>query len=187
MLRMTFFIEVDMFIETERLIIRDLKKSDAKAMYDYAKKSHIGPMAGWDPHTSLLETRKILLWMMKPKDVYAITLKPNDRLIGTIGLHERNHQHKNKKVLEMGYVLDDIYWGQGYMPEAVKAIISYGFQTLKLDGINVGHKPSNTQSEKVILKTGFKHTHYETRRSHMNQEYIVKMYHKRREDYEQNI
>ena len=176
-----------MYLETERLIIRDLKKTDAKAMYDYAKKPHIGPMAGWEPHTSLLQTRKILAWMMKPNDVYAITLKTNDQLIGTIGLHERDHTYEYQKVLEMGYVLDDNHWGKGYMPEAVKAIIDYAFEHMLLDGINVGHKTSNHQSEKVILKSGFKHTHFETRKTHTNQEYIVKMYHLERKDYEQNL
>lgn len=176
-----------MYIQTKRLIIRNLKKTDAKAMYAYAKKPHIGPMAGWDPHTSLLETKKILAWMIKPNDVYAITLKTSDDMIGTIGLHERDHRFKHKKVLEIGYVLNDLYWGKGYMPEAVEAIIQYGFDTLKLDGINVGHKPSNTQSERVIIKCGFKHTHFETREAYASQSYIVKMYHIGREDYEQNI
>lgn len=176
-----------MYLLTERLIIRALKKSDAYMMHQYAKKPHIGPMAGWDPHKSLFETKQILSWMMSTYDVFAITLKTSDDIIGTIGLHARDHHYGHLRVLEMGYVLDDTYWGLGLMPEAVHALIHYGFKELKLDVITCGHKVDNHQSERVILKTGFTHTHFETRHNDNNESYIVKMYHIERKQYEQNI
>jgi RimJ/RimL family protein N-acetyltransferase len=176
-----------MYLTTQRLIIRALKKTDAYMMHHYAKKPNIGPMAGWDPHRSLLETKQILAWMMKSNDVFAITLKTSDDIIGTIGFHERDHQYHHLRVLELGYVLDDEYWGLGLMPEAVLAMIDYGFKELKLDVITCGHKPNNLQSERVIIKTGFIHTHFETRHNDKHESYVVKMYHIERNQYEQNL
>ena len=47
-------------LETNRLILRDLKLSDLDHFYQYAKKENIGPMAGWHPHRSIEESEMIL-------------------------------------------------------------------------------------------------------------------------------
>jgi [ribosomal protein S5]-alanine N-acetyltransferase len=42
-------------LETKRLIIRPIAMTDMEAMFEYAKKPNIGPMAGWLPHQSIEE------------------------------------------------------------------------------------------------------------------------------------
>jgi ribosomal-protein-alanine N-acetyltransferase len=67
---------------------------------------------------------------------------------------------------EIGYVLSKDYWGQGLMPEAVKAVIDWLFEEEKLDFIMVGHFDWNNQSRRVIEKCGFQYVktvQYETR------------------------
>lgn len=58
---------------------------------------------------------------------------------------------------EIGYVLSKAYWGRGLMPEAVKAVIRYLFDTVQLDFILVGHFDWNRQSARVIEKCGFQY------------------------------
>lgn len=176
-----------MRIQTQRLIIRELKKTDAIAMYHYAKKPHIGPMAGWQPHTSLSETKQILSWIMQGNDVYAITLLHDDWMIGTVGLHNRKHTLPYEHVRELGYVLDDDYWGLGIMPEAAKAMIHYGFYEMGLDAIVVGHKRTNQQSRRVIEKLGFTFTHFETRTRDDGPDEMITMYQLERNTYEQKL
>ena len=45
---------------TERLIIRPLSVLDADDMFEYAKTQYVGPMAGWPPHFSIVETISII-------------------------------------------------------------------------------------------------------------------------------
>lgn len=149
--------------ETNRLIIRKLKKTDLKAMFHYAKNPNIGPRAGWAPHQNLEETALILDWMIKEDEVWAITLKPNDTLIGTVGLHARHAMHKMLHIRELGFVLDEAYWGKGIMVEASLALIDYGFHQMKLTKITCGHYQDNIQSKRVIEKLGFQFTHVEYR------------------------
>ena len=47
-------------LETERLILRRWKDSDAEDLYQYAKDPDVGPIAGWPPHQSIDESRYII-------------------------------------------------------------------------------------------------------------------------------
>ena len=187
-LGMAFFIikGVFMFLETKRLFIRDLTYQDLDALFDYAKRPMIGPMAGWQPHHDRSESKLVLEWMIKSKEVFAITPKETNQLIGTIGLHVRKKEHERFQIRELGYALSNDYWGVGIMPEAVKAIIKYGFETMDLKKIIVGHMVSNVQSKRVIEKCGFIHTHHEYR-DHLGEQKVIQMYAIERETYGKNI
>jgi len=170
-------------IKTKRLILRPLKLSDVESFYNYAKKPNIGPKAGWQPHTSIEESLKILQLMIKENEVWAITLKDCDQLIGTIGLHERNIHYALENKRELGYVLDDTYWNQGLMTEAAQGIIFYGFKTLKLDKIMCGHYIDNAQSKRVIEKLGFKYV-FEGEHTNASKEKVkIKMYEITKDNY----
>ncbi len=150
-------------LETKRLILRSLKLNDLDDFYSYAKKPHIGPQAGWQPHQSEMESLKILQMMMKDEEVWAIELKENQKMIGTIGLHVRNFDNAILNRKELGYVLNDTYWGFGYMTEAVLSVLDYAFKVMELDEVLCGHKILNEKSKNVILRTGFCFTHDEDR------------------------
>lgn len=83
------------------------------------------------------------------------------KAIGSLGIEEYNEKYYLELSAlsgrELGYVLSKEYWGQGIMPEAVKAVIKYLFKTVKLDFIIVGHFDRNRQSARVIEKCGFKY------------------------------
>jgi valyl-tRNA synthetase len=69
---------------TERLILRALKLSDLEAFNGYSKKPNIGPNAGWKPHQSLEESEAILKMMIREDEVWGITEKTSDVLIGSL-------------------------------------------------------------------------------------------------------
>lgn len=60
---------------------------------------------------------------------------------------------------EMGYWIGKPYWGQGLIPEAVKALLSRCFEDLTLDAVWCGHYEGNTRSKRVIEKCGFRFHH----------------------------
>lgn len=145
-------------IETKRLIIRLWKPSDLQDFYQYAKVPGVGEAAGWPHHTSIDESRQILNKFIEIDGNYAIELKTNHKVIGSIGLHIRDElldQYAHLKQREIGYVLSKDYWGQGLMSEAVKAMIIYAFETMHLDLLTVGHFTENDKSKRVIEKTHF--------------------------------
>ncbi len=156
-------IEIDLtntIIETNRLILRPWRESDLNDMYEYDSVEGVGEMAGWKHHESIEESKKIIDSFINKKNVFAIVLKANNKVIGSLGLHQSwandDPLYKDLKQIEIGYVLSKAYWGKGLTPEAVKAVIDYCFGTLELDALTVKHFQTNNQSRRVIEKCGFK-------------------------------
>ena len=147
-------------IETPRLILRPWQDSDLEDFYAYASEEGVGEMAGWAHHQSMEESRKILDLFMEGKHTFALELRENGHVIGSLGLEERDENLDLPKTLkgrEIGYVLRKEYWGRGLMPEAVQAVIDYSFRELKLDYLTCGHFLRNSQSARVIEKCGFRY------------------------------
>jgi len=146
-------------IITKRLIIRPWKVEDSSDLYEYAKSELVGPRAGWKPHKSEEESKEIINMFIKNNDSYAIVLKSENKVIGSIGLHNRKPDIdlQDLEQREIGYVLNPKYWGNGYMPEAVNAIIDYGFNKINLELIWCGHYDFNNNSKRVVEKCGFKY------------------------------
>ena len=140
-------------IETERLILRAWTPEDAPGMFEYAKSPLVGPAAGWEPHQSIEDTKQYLASAIKEDETWAVTLKPEGRVIGSAGLHLTHVD----TVRELGYVLHPDFWEKGIMTEAAKAVIDFGFSELQLDAIRVFHKVNNARSRRVVQKCGFRY------------------------------
>lgn len=145
-------------IETERLLLRKWKLSDYKDMFEYAKSDLVGPNAGWTPHKNIDESKDIIKSFIESNEVLAIELKSENKVIGGIGLHDRKPDNsiETLKQKEIGYVLNPEYWGNGYIPEAVKSLIKFGFSELDLEYIWCSHFEDNLRSKRVIEKCGFR-------------------------------
>ena len=149
-------------IHTERLILRPWRQEDLDDFFEYASVDGVGQMAGWKPHENKQESQEILDHFIERKRTFA--LEHEGKVIGSLGIEEYNEEKFPKlsdlKCREIGYVLSKAYWGQGLMAEAVKEVIRYLFEEVKLDVILCGHFLSNHQSARVQEKCGFRHYAY---------------------------
>ena len=142
-------------LETKRLILRQLSLTDIDDVFEYAKSNNVGPNAGWRPHISKSESEAFINYSMKKRDfgqpgIYAIILKENQKMVGTIEIHSYN-----KYKAEIGFVLNPDFWGQGIAVEAAKATIIYAFEVLKLKRLQYGYFLFNNRSKRVCEKLGF--------------------------------
>lgn len=146
-------------LETERFIIRPWQQSDLENFYEYASVDGVGEMAGWNHHRSIDESKEILEMFISDDKTFALELKSNNKVIGSVGI-----EYINPKVdpyddifgREIGYVLSKDYWGRGLMTEAVKKVIEFCFNNLDLDYLWISHWIKNDRSRRVIEKCGFK-------------------------------
>ena len=148
-------------IETERLILRPFKQSDLRDLNEYASVPGVGEMAGWGHHKTVEKTQEILDIFIKEDKTFAIVLKENNKVIGSLGVEKYGLEEKLTEFdgyygREIGYVLSKDYWGRGIMPEAVGAVIDYLFNDLFLDFLTCGYYDFNNQSKRVQEKCGFK-------------------------------
>ncbi len=174
-------------IETERLILRAFQVSDLNDLYEYSRVPGVGEMAGWSHHESMEESKTILKWFIEGKRTFALVLKDNGKVIGSLGIDPRDDdeglpQHLQGR--EIGYVLSKDYWGKGLMPEAVSAVIDYCFRILSYDYLFCGHFDHNDRSRRVVEKSGFsylKDTVSETARGVTEQGKLYVMYNPHKE------
>lgn len=82
---------------------------------------------------------------------WAITLRDTGVFIGTIGFHHFSTGHRAGVI----YALSPEYWGQGYISEALSAVMKFGFEELGINRIEAEVMPGNAASEKVLAKNGF--------------------------------
>jgi len=147
-------------IETERLILRRWKRRDLRDLFEYASVDGVGEMAGWPHHADIDITRHVLRSFRKERNVFAVYHKADNKVIGSLGLHRSwsndDDAYRHLRCKEIGYVLSRDYWGQGYMTEAVRAVINWCFVELKADALTCGHFTHNDRSRRVIEKCDFR-------------------------------
>ena len=158
-------------LETERLILRPWREDDAEALFKYAKDPDIGHAAGWMPHHDLEESKRVIREVLSQDGSLAVVIKgrvPEDEPVGSIALKTGRYSHLARNDLqgEIGFWIGKPFWGKGYIPEAAREIIRYGFVDKGLEAIWGGNFSDNLNSARAQSKAGltYHHTNYNTQR-----------------------
>ena len=118
-----------MILETERLVLRPWEITDAEYLFQYASHPDVGPIAGWSPHTSVENSRKIIQNVLSAPETYAVVLKELSHPVGSIGLMIGSASNIGIPDTEgeIGYWIGVPFWGQGLIPEASCKIMQHVF------------------------------------------------------------
>ncbi|MBQ9264788.1 MAG: GNAT family N-acetyltransferase [Clostridia bacterium] len=146
-------------LDTQRLTLRPLRMKDAPDLFAYASDPEVSRHVLWDTHRSLRDSRQFLRSAIRQyrkglPGSFAIVLKDSGRMIGTIGFMWVNVEYKSA---EVGYSLSRNYWNQGIMTEALRAVIAFGFDELRLNRIEAQHETSNPASGRVMAHAGLRY------------------------------
>ena len=145
-------------LKTDRLTLRPIRHSDARAMFEYAQDADVSRYVLWEPHHSIIDSHETISDIKRQyrhgyPTSFAIALSATDQLIGTIGYMWLNTSNCSA---EIGYSLSKKYWNQGYATEALKEVIRFSFDTLQLHRIEAQHDIRNPASGRVMEKAGMK-------------------------------
>lgn len=153
-----------MTFETERLLLRPWQESDAENLYKYAKDPRVGPIAGWPVHTSVEDSLRVIKEVLSADETYAVVLKSSGEAVGSIGLMfgEKSNIEIGENEAEIGYWIGVPYWGKGLIPEAMRELMKYAFNTLGADTLWCGYFDGNEKSKRAQEKCGFKYNHTNT-------------------------
>jgi ribosomal-protein-alanine N-acetyltransferase len=150
-------------IETERLILRKVTLDDANDLFAIRSDIRVVRYLGRDRNINIDETItniNLLEAMLNNEEGirWGITLKPSDKLIGSIGFWRLNKPHFRA---EIGYDLHPDFWNKGIMTEAIKLVSNFGFQKMNLHSIEANTDKDNIATQKVLVKNGFvKEAHF---------------------------
>jgi ribosomal-protein-alanine N-acetyltransferase len=143
--------------KTERLILRRLKKSDWQTVSYLRSDKKVNEFV---ERPSAESREKALEFIAKINDAFevrniyywAITIKNNDQMIGSICLWNFSN---DKKRAEVGYDLSPRFQKNGIMNESLENIIEFGFKTLNLEVIEAYTHKNNESSKRLLERNGF--------------------------------
>ena len=143
-------------LQIKRLILDQIKPSDITDIVAYAGNIKIVENTRSMPHPYREEDA--ISWInaanngFKTKDNYMFAIRFSDTLafIGGIGL---TIDRENNRA-ELGYWVAEDFWNMGIATEAVKGMLKFGFEELKLNKILAVYLTSNEASGKVMIKNG---------------------------------
>lgn len=143
-------------LETERLILRKMTLDDAKAVFAYASDPEVTHYVIWEMHRTIEDSTAFLELALDKYESggepdWGIVYKGGHCFVGTCGFVNWDVDHTRA---EIGYVLHKDYWGRGLMPEAVRAMIGFGFEQMGLNRIEARCIAKNTASARVMEKAG---------------------------------
>ena len=149
-------------LESDRLLFRELCLNDAKDLYfiesnddvvKYMDKYKMGSIEASKKYIDFcceeFKNRNAIEW--------GIIEKSSNKYIGNFGFWKIIEKHCRG---EIGYSLSPNYWGNGYMSETLKTIMTFGFNKLKLHSIEANVNPDNKKSIKLLEQNGFKKEAY---------------------------
>ena len=141
---------------TERLSLRAMHPIDAEDMFDYAKRPEVTKYLLWREHESISFTRDYLIYVGRRYalgDFYdwAIIDRESRKMIGTCGFTKIDTANNSA---EIGYVLNPDFHRRGFGSEAVKRILKFGFEELKLNRIEARFMQGNEASLALMRSVG---------------------------------
>lgn len=143
-------------LATPRLVLRTLEDRDLDALLAMHAKPAV--MRYWTtaPWSTRDEAVRFLARSREPSDSgfrLGIVRSADDTLIGHTSLFAYLPQCRRA---ELGYLLDDGAWHQGYAGEAVGALLRWGFEVLDLNRVQADIDPRNTASARLLQRLGFR-------------------------------
>ena len=144
-------------LESENLILREIKLSDAEAIYRIFSDPQVLKYHDLEPFKSIEEAKYLIYSLsesFREKEAirWGIARKEDNIIIGTCGYSGWN---QSRLRAEIGYELSQAYWRQGIMTKALSAVIGYGFEKMQLNRIEATVMLPNIASTELLGKLGF--------------------------------
>ena len=150
------------FVETDRLILRELHPTDEIAMYEMDSDPEVHKYLGNDPVKDIGRVR-FAIQSIRQQYVdngigrWAMVNKDTNAFMGWTGLKLiKDPTEGYDSHYDLGYRMMRKYWGQGFATESAIASVEYGFNVLNVAEINARAEVGNLASKNVLQKAGLK-------------------------------
>lgn len=145
------------FIETQRLILRQWKKTD---YIPYIKLNQDKEVMELFP--SVKTEEESLAHILKISNqinisgcgLFAVERKDNQQFIGFTGFSHPGFESYFTPCVEIGWRLSKHNWNMGFATEAASACLEFGFNKLNFNDIYSFTSVNNKRSEQVMIKIG---------------------------------
>lgn len=145
------------YLETERLILRTFKEDDAEEVFKcWESDPRVAKYVFWTSHNDI---NKTIQWVKKEISNieednwyrWCIEEKSTGNIVGTCLIYYEEEVQNYEVAYNLGYD----YWGKGYVTEAMKQVLCFAKNELKLKEVVGRHAKENIASENIMIKLIF--------------------------------
>lgn len=150
------------FIQTERLILRDIIAEDAAGMFELDSDPEVHRYLGNNPVSTLQQSADVIEFIRQQYiengiGRWAVIEKKSGKFIGWSGLKlMRESLNNHIDFLDVGYRFIRKYWGKGYATESCVASLEYAFSKMNSQEVFATVDIGNSASQNVLEKSGLK-------------------------------
>jgi ribosomal-protein-alanine N-acetyltransferase len=153
---------MDLILETERLLMREMRHEDAEALFDMDSNPNVHTYLWQKPHTNINDIHSYIemvrnQYILNRIGRFSTIIKETNELIGWTGIKYIDDHVENGKTnfYDYGYRLNEKHWNKGYATEASKAWLDHGFNQMNIKEMNAYTHFDNGASNHVLQKVGF--------------------------------
>jgi ribosomal-protein-alanine N-acetyltransferase len=142
-------------LATARLLLRKPRKEDAPLIFAaYAQDPEVTRYLAFRPHRDLKETyeavnRFLEGWRSGKSFCWLIFRRDDEELVGAIAARQ-------DQGINLGYVVGRLYWRQGFMSEALTAIVEWAFAQESIFRVWAVCDVDNEASAQLLERNGFR-------------------------------
>lgn len=146
-------------LETERLTLRPVKEDDVNIVYNcWMQNENVSRYMCWQASNDINKAREFVQFELEHLEDdkwnrWIIELKPSCEVIGTCLIFFNTEENN----WDISYNFGEKYWGRGYASEAMKCVMAFAKDMLKVKECIAVHAVENNASGHVIEKLGFKY------------------------------
>lgn len=146
-------------LETSRLLLRAIELSDAEEIFGFHGLEEVVRYCPFEPRSREEVDGRMARWMAMDGTPdsegvrYAMILKSSGEMVGDCSL---SFTDKPARQGVLGYLSHPRFFGNGYVTEAVSAVMRVGFEVGKLHRISAHCDARNTGSWRVMEKLGMR-------------------------------
>ncbi len=149
-------------LASSRVLLRWLEHRDAAALFEIYCDDQV--MRYWssspwtDPGAGLELIESIRRYFTEGTLYeWGVARRSDDKIIGTCTLAQVDPQNRRA---EIGFILRQDHWGQGYMSEATRTLFTFAFEELGLHRVEADVDPRNKASIRLLESLGFQREGY---------------------------
>jgi [ribosomal protein S5]-alanine N-acetyltransferase len=148
-------------IETKRCLLREPSAADIPHIFSATRFSGFNDGMHWEPPNDIEELseplqRNLMAWDAGIAFTFTIVMRSSKEFLGRIVIRQGHHP----RIWELGFWTHPIHQNQGFMTEAARAILDFGFNKLAAAQIEACHATWNKGSQKVLENIGMKFVQY---------------------------
>ncbi len=144
-------------LETDRLVLRKIQPEDTEAIFNcWMQDEEVSRYMWWKASDDINEAKEFVEFELRnltnPQwNRWIILEKDSSQIIGTCLIYFNEDENN----WDISYNLGKQFWGKGYITEAMKRVMEYAKDELRIKECTAIHAVENPASGRVIEKLGF--------------------------------